>query len=547
MRERRGTLLLRAFALLGNMWGLGALTALLATPGDPKNAWLLGYSTRRVGAIAIVSAILVGTLWLTWKCWRHPEGAVEKVVSSLQNQRTFSAVFFLASGVAVVGGWALFQAFLASPSPFQAYFVRLAPVSIMVVGLGMQLAVLAGILAKESLKKFLQTWTYPLATAFVILLAWQRLQFLWPEYAQMGLDPDVSGYKTIANGMRHPYDTGIREPVLIWLVKAALLMTGGSDLAFRYFGLALFVATGILLWMLAEHTLADRTLALLAWAIFFLNTFLMRRALAGTRDNLFMLAVVGMTYFAFSKHRRLSALGRLVGLTGFLILGVGTQLTSFAPLAVLLLYAFVRNRIRLSLYPIVLLLAVLVFVPYLYVSSLRFGDPFIASNVHAVWWRNYEFVVRRGDGCEGCPSLAAIAVNSYAGAKVTVSEYLLGMHSIPELVEGVLRGLVTIYFSASSLFMSMLGIAEKGAYLFLLLHGAGIALFLEGEERWLVFVPLLVMNLMYFFIPLGMDYRIAMVNAPFMSLFAARGGVALGRCMFQAVLGDQGEEAPLAR
>lgn len=523
----------RLYISLGDIWGVMALVTLLRIPGDPKNAWLFGYSVQRWGLILFTLGCVALLTWLVWKTWRQPEYIWSRCAAWIRDEKRFDLVVILLAGIVAVGALALYLAFWSRPFLYQAYFVRVAPVVVMVMGIGAQSLVLAGSMAKEQLGQFVRTWWYPLALLIVVVVAGQRLSVLWPEYAKLPLAPDVVEYREIAHGMHHLYDTGVREPVWIWVVKAALFVARDSDSAFRLLGLGLYLATGCFVWLLVEHTFGDRLMALLAAAIFLWNTFLMRVALVGTRDNLFMLAVTAMSYFVFSRHPRLSGNWRVAGLAFSLLLAVGTRMTSIAPLSVLLVYAFVRNRLRLSLLPIALGFAVLVLAPYVYYSYVRFGDPLIASNIHAVWWRNYEFVYKRGIGCEGCPRVDEFIRNGYAGAKVTMSSYIFGMHSPGELFTGAMRGLETIYFSLSSLFKSMLGVDEWGSA-FLLLHTIGWLFLLVGSERWVVFVPLLVTNLLYFFIPLDMPHRLYTANAPFMSLFAAQGGVVLGRCVFQS-------------
>ena len=95
-------------------------------------------------------------------------------------------------------------------------------------------------------------------------------------------------------------------------------------------------------------------------------------------------------------------------------------------------------------------IAVMAFVPHFYGLYKVHGDPAWPSYGYARWNANWEFPDRHGT--PGFPTTEELAANPYAGPRITYSEYLFGLHSIPTLVLGQIKGWVesTGYMSVSA-------------------------------------------------------------------------------------------------
>jgi hypothetical protein len=107
------------------------------------------------------------------------------------------------------------------------------------------------------------------------------------------------------------------------------------------------------------------------------------------------------------------------------------------------------NQWRWSHLGIASLVAVLMFSPHLYGLYKVHGDPSWPSDGYARWNANVEFQERLGT--VGFPSLEEFEKNPYAGPRITYGEYLFGMHSIPKLLHGHIKGWVesSVYMSVS--------------------------------------------------------------------------------------------------
>lgn len=94
-------------------------------------------------------------------------------------------------------------------------------------------------------------------------------------------------------------------------------------------------------------------------------------------------------------------------------------------------------------------LAVLIYAPHLYGLSKVHGDPSWPSSRYARWNANVEFPERIGT--PGFPSAEELARNVYAGPAITYGDYLFGLHSVPQLIRGQIKGWVesTGYMSGS--------------------------------------------------------------------------------------------------
>lgn len=538
--EKRMAVYCRLYFLLGAIEAIGMVVALLLIPADPKNAWILGYSKARIAMMTIGGILIACFVYLGVKGWHHSlmrsciyswvrlETSII-VVSLILGVVIAICLWIVIMGVGVFGEW-----------PYQAYGVRLAPLAMMVILLGIQtlLLVLYIRVKKDGLRLANVVVRLPLAVLFVLGITLYRVVYLYKVYSMNDLYPDVQTYRVIANGMRHLYDTGIREPVWIWTVKVFLVLFGDSDATFRFLGLILFLVTGYFLYRLVRETFDDRYVALLTLAFFSWNEFLLSIALNGLRDNLFTLAVVGLAYFTFSKSSKMHPRIRILGLNLFYILAVGTRVTSMFSLGVIMFYAFWRNRLRYRTILVTPLLVAVVIGPYLAYSAFEFGDPMYSANVHAVWWRNYEFVVLKGTGCDGCPTPEEFRANPYSGKPTTMTHYIFGMHSAKELIIGNLKGLKELYFSPSRVFANMLGVSPDSNALLtvMIVYALGIVVLAFKNERWLLLVPVIVTNLLAFFVFI-MPYRLYSHNAPFMSIFAAQGLTVLGRCVYKSVWG----------
>lgn len=528
----RSRILINIYFVLIALEAIWVLVWLSLTPTDPKNAWLLGYSLHRVIMLGGDIVLLISSLFLFFRTRLPKSRFSDWIIQKSSNPEFFLVSFFIALFLVVVCLLVFFYPLSVSPE----YLARLAPLSILAGAVGIQTLVLLIFLNHQLLYSYLQRAIFPVALVIVILVALFQIFDLLPEYASAELDPDVIGYRLIAKNMSHPYDTDIREPVWIWFIKAVTFLGGEDDIVLRVFGLGLFGMTGYMLYRLVEDVFSDRFLVVVVLAIYSWNTFLIRTALRCVRDNMLMLAVVGVVYFTFSNRKHLFETSRLLGLSIFYFLAGGTQISSLAPLGLIILYAFARNRIRYSLLVPLFFCVLFILGPHFIHNYMKYDDPLYSANIHAVWWRNLEFVAIDGTGCTGCPSSSEYQANSYSGEWITTVEYIIGMHSPTEILTRSIEGFRVLFLSPSQLFNNLLGVDELGlVFFFFYATGIIILIFVYDRNRILILIPPLVINILLFLIPYAPD-RFFITVAPFFAVFAAIGFVSVIRWIMRFVL-----------
>jgi hypothetical protein len=280
-------------------------------------------------------------------------------------------------------------------------------------------------------------------------------------------EPDVVGYMAYARSLEwFTSDFGFysghfqeREPAHIAALNLWFRIWGDTFPATMWYTVCLstllIVASGAFLWGVTGQWLFG---LFAAWFVA-LSPAWVDEAVRGLRlesMSLMLLAVLGTWVWARGWHGAV-----LLGvLTGLMALVQSPALGIVLPLIWLgWLLNVCRERYglpplrphqwRWSHLGIVSLVAVLMFSPHLYGLYKVHGDPSWPSDGYARWNANMEFQDRLGT--VGFPSVEEFGKNSYAGPRITYGEYLFGMHSIPTLLYGHLKGWVesSVYMSVS--------------------------------------------------------------------------------------------------
>jgi hypothetical protein len=339
------------------------------------------------------------------------------------------------------------------------------------------------------------------------------------------LDQDAVTYMQITDMMSAPYDTNSREPLWIWIVKGWFLLIGVSPLHLRI----LTVLLSLILILVAYKLFTDYTdrplVGLVVALLLSSSPYLIRLSVRGLREEAYMIAVLCLVYLVFVPGIRRPGWQA----TGLALAGAAVQLLRFnsytliAPL--LLWWGWKRASGRWWLAGLALLFIVGVSIPHLLHNARLYGDPMYSVNVHFVWARNYEFVLLKEIGCDGCPSRDQALMDSTLGPTINAFQYLFGLHGINEIMELTVRGYLDLYLRPGDLFEIQSGLRSFTGYLVYLI---GLGLVLCSEYRAMLVVLLLLANMVPFAVSLGIDPRIAISTAPFVMFVAAYG---LVRCL----------------
>lgn len=348
---------------------------------------------------------------------------------------------------------------------------------------------------------------------------WTLLHNIWP----LELDPDAQGYYSLAQGLSSLYDTGMREPLYIWLVRILCSLTAWSHLDLRF--LTLLLSMGVIAatyWSGAQ--LFNRAVGVGAAAFVSFAAPFIRMSIRGLRFELFIIFLVILFTRALGKQdKKHWALGSVFdGLVAGLACLV--RLNTIGIILLLWLYQGIRMKWNYKMAVIRIGLLLMLIAPHLY-NNYRISqppDPFFSTNIHAVYYRNQEF-----SGQPGFPSQEELAKNGYAGEPISFLAYVFNLHSLGQIVNRTILGMVSIFLG----YYTKTVVFSNNLFFYILFIVGAIALLFSKKRMLLLF--LIIMEIPQAFIlsyPLtwssvleqhgGMDWRLAIHIAPFLSMIA---------------------------
>jgi hypothetical protein len=356
------------------------------------------------------------------------------------------------------------------------------------------------------------------AAALVALLtaaAVLRLREL-VDVAGSSLTPDATFYRYIADTMQHPYDSASREPLWPLIDRLWFAVVGSSDLNLRILTVVISTALVGVVYALAARATGNRLAGLAAAGLIAINGTLVRAAPQGLREELYSLLMVAVALVlvfttTWSARTRVFTLAALVSSLALL------RLTTLYFVPILLLIGLWRG-LRIRHVVAITAISIAVLVPYLVYSQHRFGDALWASNIHGVYFRNFEFVLRDRSSCDGCPTLPEmLASASFAGKDISTSEYIFGMHPLRTVVADTARGFRELLLEPGALLRTLVG-----SEIAMIAYLVGIALaFVNARGRELILFVVLGVNMLAFLVPVGgFDLRLAYHVIPFMITIA---------------------------
>lgn len=341
----------------------------------------------------------------------------------------------------------------------------------------------------------------------------------WERAGQIGMpqEPDSETAVAISHLMRWPYDTAFREPMWIWLLKLTTMVYGEGLLQTRL--LSLFVSTLLVgvVYLFFRDVTGHRSLALLVSLLTAIHPYLVKSAARGLRTELITLSLLGVGYFVFAPE--LSRGQRWLGLaaaTPFLLL---TQFSGLAVALVAMGYGLIARRIDWRIAATALFLGGVAILPHLRNNARLYGDPlWSTSGFGAVYYRNYEYLQVRKTGCDGCPTLQEYARDPLSGRRLTMLQYMFGMHTLGEVIRRVLGGYSQAFLRRDPYTTTLLGSGSGVVYL---LYLSGGVLLLLSHWRSLLLIPLSALNFLSFVIPLEIDPRLVTPGIPIVILMVS--------------------------
>lgn len=255
-----------------------------------------------------------------------------------------------------------------------------------------------------------RAWLEAAGLALVAAALCWNLCSSWKLYSGVPLS-DPGGYPALARASHYFYDSGMREPVPVFLTKAALALGAGDDASVRYATALVFCAAVLLTAFLAGRVYG-RGAGLAAALVFALNPYAGYYAVQGVSNltsGLFLLVF----WFALAKGGEET--GRRAALTG--LAGALCMLTRLenilVVLAALCVYAAPDlSERRLKFCARAAALSLLLTLPYLVHQYRAFGNPVYSHAMAARFWLNTE---QKGP----------LSGDRYDGGPLSISSFIL--------------------------------------------------------------------------------------------------------------------------
>ena len=355
-----------------------------------------------------------------------------------------------------------------------------------------------------------------LLVAWGFNLRWEVLQ----ENKYDSLDGDVFAFRELALNMKYPYDTGPREPLWICMIKMWSMVFGSNDVNIKILTVLLSLIGIIVCYKFIHDYTGKESLALITSYLLSTNSYLGWFCTRGFRLELYIILIMCFSYFIFIPPAKLSNRARLLGLSLAGALTTLLQINSIIFIIPALVYSFGKYSIEWKKILIPLISILLLILPYLAYCEIKYGDYFISNNLHAVFYRNHEFVNKKQVGCEGCPTPQEYSQSKYSGKQITSFRYIFGMHTLREIVENTLKGYYGIFLKKSQLLDKQTG---KGTSIPYYLYLVGLIVLALSSYRELLLMPIFSINFLAFIVPMGIDPRLVEHAAPFSSLALAFG------------------------
>jgi hypothetical protein len=263
---------------------------------------------------------------------------------------------------------------------------------------------------------------------FGVVLALVLVGIEWTRVAGEPLSPDAWNFRDLTSrDLRHPYDTGYREPFHCWLLWLLLKAGLASDTGVRALSVVLyFGALGI--YYATTRKLFGPGLAAVCFFLFALSRKNAALAVEGLRNfevaaALMLVALAGRRAVEHAgEPRRHALLGLASGLASLVYLSLlpVTQLWLWAN------YALERVKVRASV--LALAIPVALVIPHLVDNKIANGDFLDTLDRHARFYRNIEYA-----GRPGMPTVAEVASDAYCGPPTTGVRYIVEGRSAGEL------------------------------------------------------------------------------------------------------------------
>jgi hypothetical protein len=362
----------------------------------------------------------------------------------------------------------------------------------------------------------LTLWSVSVAALLILYGLFLLLALASPH---AGVSADAASIADAGRSSRFFYDSGFREPLQPLLARICARGHAPDVFAVRT---ACAVASWFALLALIglSARVHSRAVGLVAGAVWVLNPYIAAYSAQG--DRLTLIALLLFCY-AHLLHNG-SPTRRNVILLG--LAGAACALARAETLLVVIAASLLRiashhsNPAEGRRVATALLLSLALFAPYPLTEWARTGSPFHASSIHARFWANHEFA---GTPLGRHATREEVHTDPYRGGPLSPRDYILGMHSFPEVVTRYIAG----YARLATSYLPRYALPAPFLAIFTLIGVA--ASFRKTLREDFAFVLLCHVPFAFIY-PLdpiapgsGVEARFALHTAPFIAVWTAMG------------------------
>jgi 4-amino-4-deoxy-L-arabinose transferase-like glycosyltransferase len=257
-------------------------------------------------------------------------------------------------------------------------------------------------------------------------------------FENMALGPDAIWYKSIASKSTGFYDTGIREPFFVFLIKLFINIFGAENFTLRYLTVFLSMVSILLTFKIGKELFGSDAIGLMSAFFTGVNHYLIFMSVRLLRLELFIITILLLFYILFINHEKNNVRYILIGIFGGIV--CLTRITSLSFVIPFIIYIFWREKISYIKMIIPITIITVMVLPHFIHNKKTFGSYAHSVDIHAKWYRNREFKDK-----PGFPTSKELAKNSYTGRPITSFEYIFGMHSIKTVVKRSRKGFSRIF------------------------------------------------------------------------------------------------------
>jgi 4-amino-4-deoxy-L-arabinose transferase-like glycosyltransferase len=340
-------------------------------------------------------------------------------------------------------------------------------------------------------------------------------------FENRSLDPDAISYRLIALKSESFYDTNVREPLFVMLIKIFINFFGKNETTLRFLTVFLSLLLILVVHITGKHLFGNELIGMLSAFFAGINDNLIFMSVRLLRLELYVITILILFYLLFIKQGESYSRFVLIGISGGLI--CLTRITSLSFVFPFVFFVFWREKLSYTKMIIPISIIIVMVLPHFMHNKKKYGSYTYSIDIHATWYRNQEFKDK-----PGFASTKELEKNSYKGGPISSFEYIFGMHSLKTVVVRSIRGFIEIFFGKYLKYYF-----SRNDFMVLCLY-AGLLMIMFTKYRFLWGIMVLLIGPTFFLAgTITIDSRLIAHIYPFMVFITIFSMLTISRTIWQ--------------